>query len=119
MLKIKLAISCMWVSVIFECAFVSIENTKARPDVSTPKARLIPSEKFYFNSFVDCNMAEAWIGDTFRIFPGKYGEDPLWGYARDLKYADGRDAHEAFTRQHEDFKEPKMPANAAPGTPGL
>lgn len=84
-----------------------------------PKATLVPSEKIYFNSFVDCNMAEAWIGDTFRIFPGKYGEDPLWGYARDLKYADGRDAHEAFNRKHEDFKEPSMPANTAPGTPGL
>ena len=43
-------------------------------NTATPKAVLIPSEKFYFNSFVDCNMAEAWIGDTFRIFPGKYGE---------------------------------------------
>ena len=41
-------------------------------------------------------MAEAWIGDTFRIFPGKYGEDPLWGNARDLKFADGKNADEAF-----------------------
>jgi len=43
-----------------------------------PKAVITPSTKFSFNSFVDCNMAEAWVGDTFRIFPGKYGEDPLW-----------------------------------------
>jgi hypothetical protein len=84
-----------------------------------PKATLAPAEKIYFNSFVDCNMAEAWIGDTFRIFPGKYGEDPLWGYARDLKFADGRDAHDAFTKKHEDFKEPSMPANAVPGIAGL
>jgi hypothetical protein len=84
-----------------------------------PKAVLVPAGKVYFNSFVDCNMAEAWVGDTFRIFPGKYGEDPLWGYARDLKFADGRDANEAFARKHEDFKEPVMPPNAAPGTPGL
>ena len=55
-----------------------------------PKAVLIPSKKFVFNSFVDCNMAEVWVGDTLRIFPGKYGEDPLWGNARDLKYADGK-----------------------------
>ena len=48
---------------------------------SMPKALLVATPKFHFNSFVDCNMAEAWIGDTFRIFPGKYGEDPLWGYA--------------------------------------
>lgn len=43
-----------------------------------PKFKLLPADKIKFNSFVDCNMAEAWIGDTFRIFPGKYGEDPLW-----------------------------------------
>lgn len=84
-----------------------------------PKAVLIPADKIYFNSFVDCNMAEAWIGDTFRIFPGKYGEDPLWGDARDLKFADGRHAEEAFSRKHADFREPKMPANAPAGTPGL
>jgi hypothetical protein len=42
-----------------------------------PKATLISTTKFYFNSFVDCNMAEAWVGDTLRIFPGKYGEDPF------------------------------------------
>ncbi|MEO6636833.1 MAG: hypothetical protein ABIN25_01065, partial [Ginsengibacter sp.] len=50
---------------------------------------LTPSEKFNFNSFVDCNMATVWVGDTFRIFPGKYGEDPLWGDAHELKYASG------------------------------
>lgn len=55
-----------------------------------PKAVMIPVNKLYFNSFVDCNMAEAWTGDTFRIFPGKYGEDPLWEDARGLKFADGR-----------------------------
>ena len=84
-----------------------------------PKAVLIPSEKFYFNSFVDCNMAEAWIGDTFRIFPGKYGEDPLWGNARDLKFADGKNADEAFSSGTSAFTEPQMPVNAMPGTKGL
>lgn len=83
------------------------------------KATLVTAEKIYFNSFVDCNMAEAWIGDTFRIFPGKYGEDPLWGYAKDLKYADGKNSIDAFTKKHEDFKEPLMPANAAPAAKGL
>ena len=69
----------------------SFKDIKSHDDFkATPRAILIPSEKFYFNSFVDCNMAEAWIGDTFRIFPGKYGEDPLWGNARDLKFADGK-----------------------------
>lgn len=86
---------------------------------SNPRAELIPAERIDFNSFVDCNMAEAWVGDTFRIFPGKYGEDPLWGYARDLKFADGRNSIEAFTRKHDEFTSPKMPANTPPGTPGL
>lgn len=85
----------------------------------SPKFKLIPSDTFYFNSFVDCNMAEAWIGDTFRIFPGKYGEDPLWGDARDLKFADGTNADEAFLSGPEEFTEPQLPLNAAINTPGL
>lgn len=46
---------------------------------TTPKPtfKLIPAPKVVFNSFVDCNMAEVWVEDTFRIFPGKYGEDSL------------------------------------------
>lgn len=84
-----------------------------------PKAILHASEKFYFNSFVDCNMAEAWIGDTFRIFPGKYGEDPLWGNARDLKYADGKNADETFLNKPAAFTEPVMPPNVKPGQQGL
>lgn len=85
----------------------------------TPSFKLKPAPRVLFNSFVDCNMAEAWVGDTFRIFPGKYGEDPLWGNARDLKFADGRHAEEAFGRQARDFTEPVMPKNAPVGTPGL
>lgn len=84
-----------------------------------PAFKLIPTEKFVFNSFVDCNMAEAWIGDTLRIFPGKYGEDPVWGDSRDLKYADGLHADEVFLTPHEKFKEPLMPANAPVGEDGL
>ncbi len=84
-----------------------------------PKFKLVAADTIYFNSFVDCNMAEAWMGDTFRIFPGKYGEDPLWGDAEDLKYADGRHADEAFTNPKEAFFNPKMPLNAPVGTPGL
>lgn len=84
-----------------------------------PKFKLISADTFYFNSFVDCNMAEAWIGDTFRIFPGKYGEDPLWGDARDLKFADGNNADEAFLSGPAEFTEPRMPSNAQPGNPGL
>jgi hypothetical protein len=84
-----------------------------------PAFRLIPSDTFFFNSFVDCNMAEAWIDDTFRIFPGKYGEDPLWGNARDLKYASGKNADEAFLSRPDDFREPRMPVNAPIGKSGL
>lgn len=84
-----------------------------------PKFKLIPAEKITFNSFVDCNMAEVWVGDTFRIFPGKYGEDPLWGDAKDLKYADGKNADEAFKSKPENFHQPAMPANASTGQTGL
>jgi hypothetical protein len=43
----------------------------------------------------------------------------LWGNARDLKFADGRNADEAFHRKADEFQEPIMPKNAAVGTPGL
>jgi hypothetical protein len=83
------------------------------------KATLIPSPKFHFKSFVDCNMAAAWIGDTFRIFSGKYGEDPVWGYSHELKYASGTNADEVFSTPYEKFTEPVMPPNVAPGNDGL
>jgi hypothetical protein len=85
----------------------------------TPTFRLEPTERFVFNSFMDCNMAEAWIGDRFRIFPGKYGEDPVWGPANALKYADGADPDEVFLTPRDAFTAPSMPPNAAPGEPGL
>ncbi len=84
-----------------------------------PRVVLLRADKFYFNSFVDCNMAEAWIGDTFRIFPGKYGEDPLWGYSHELKFASGRNADEVFLSKASDFTEPVMPPNVPPGIDGL
>jgi hypothetical protein len=86
---------------------------------SIPKFRLIPTDTFHFNNFVDCNMAEAWIGDTLRIFPGKYGEDPVWGYARDLKFASGPDADAVFSTAAEAYIAPKLPKNAPLGSPGL
>jgi hypothetical protein len=101
--------------------FVMVPGTKNVPLLHNqhPRYRLIPAEKIYFNSFVDCNMAEAWIGDTFRIFPGKYGEDPLWGNARDLKFANGTNADVAFNSKPGEFFEPLMPPNTPPGKPGL
>lgn len=100
------------------CSSPSERKAESTPFVK-PKVKLIPTEKFLFNSFVDCNMAEAWVGDTFRIFPGKYGEDPVWGYSHELKFADGHNADEAFHRKMSEFTEPKMPPNAPVGTPGL
>jgi hypothetical protein len=64
-------------------------------------------------------MAEVWVGDTFRIFPGKYGEDPLWGYSNELKYASGKNAEEVFNKKYEEFKEPSMPLNVKPNEEGL
>jgi hypothetical protein len=86
---------------------------------TVPSFELIEGEKFYFNSFVDCNMAEAWIGDTFRIFPGKYGEDPVWGYSNELEFADGRNADETFLREMDEFTDPVMPPNVPIGQEGL
>ncbi|MBC6493015.1 hypothetical protein ACFSQD_00675 [Flavihumibacter stibioxidans] len=81
--------------------------------------RLIDTDTFHFNNFVDCNMAEAWIGDTFRIFPGKYGEDPVWGAAHDLKFASGRHADETFSQPAAAYTAPLLPQNAAVGQAGL
>ena len=100
------------------CGQLSDKKEKKTAEFS-PKFKLIPSEKFYFNNFVDCNMAEAWISDTFRIFPGKYGEDTLWGDSRELKFASGKNADEAFKSPASAFTEPNMPKNAAINSPGL
>ena len=95
------------------------QKAKTGAAVNHPNAVLIPSEKFIFNSFVDCNMATAWVADTFRIFPGKYGEDPLWGEAHELKYASGKTVDEVFSKKPEEFHEPIMPSNAPAGKAGL
>jgi hypothetical protein len=96
-----------------------VTSTALHTGVEGITVRLEPVERVTFRSFVDCNMASAWVGDTFRIFPGKYGEDPVWGAADELKYADGATVAEAFARESEEFTRPSMPPNAAPGTPGL
>lgn len=114
MQKVKLVSILFCCAVILICSFSFYNSNEV-----IPTYKLIPSEKFYFKSFVDCNMAEAWIGDTFRIFPGKYGEDPVWGDAHDLKFADGKNADEAFLRNKNDFKNPVMPPNVLPTENGL
>ena len=57
--------------------------------------------------------------DTFRVFPGKYGEDPVWGYSNELEFASGKNADEVFLTPHDQFTDPIMPPNTPPGTPGL
>ncbi len=109
----KKSIVCLLSWVLF---FLSFACSTKKP---IPSFTITPAAPVYFKSFVDCNMAEAWIGDTFRIFPGKYGEDPLWGNARDLKYADGKNAAEAFNQKFEAFTEPVLPVNVLPGEEGL
>jgi hypothetical protein len=101
--------------------FVSCSaEKKIEPAPEAPKFKLIETERFVFNSFVDCNMAEVWIADTFRIFPGKYGEDPVWGgHSDELEYADGKNPDEVFLRKSDEFIDPVMPANAPPGKQGL
>lgn len=108
-------------AILFTCLLAACNDNKDNNEASAfnPQFKLIPSEKFYFNNFVDCNMAEAWVGDTFRIFPGKYGEDTLWGNARDLKFASGKNADEAFQSAASAFTEPAMPKNAPIGKEGL
>ncbi len=109
-------ISLCIVALAFYACSSQESNEKAN---SAPKFKLFPADKITFNSFVDCNMAEAWIGDTFRIFPGKYGEDPLWGDAKDLKFADGKNADEVFRKSKDGFYDPKMPPNVPVGQEGL
>nr|MCU0409180.1 hypothetical protein [Bacteroidales bacterium] len=105
---------------IFLAAFSFLLASCASQDKDfNPSFRLIPADRIEFNSFVDCNMAAAWIGDTFRIFPGKYGEDPLWGDAAHLMFADGMNADEAFRSDTSEFKAPMMPPNVPPGQDGL
>jgi len=103
-------------SIILLCIIISCTSSN---EGKNPTFKLISTEKFLFNSFVDCNMAEVWVGDTFRIFPGKYGEDTLWGYSDNLRFGNGANADEAFARKYEELIMPDMPENVKPGEKGL
>ncbi len=105
--------------ILFVLLFAFLNSCSEKKENFSPKFKLTPAEKIKFNSFVDCNMAEVWIQDTFRIFPGKYGEDPLWGYSENLKYASGKNADEVFRYKSENFKSPIMPKNVKPTENGL
>jgi len=85
-----------------------------------PSFKLIPAQKtIFFKGIVDCNMAEAWINDTFRIFSGKYGEDPVWGQADQLRFASGTNADSVFNTPWKNYKKPLIPTNAEPDKDGL
>lgn len=103
----------------FACKSGSTKEANLESSPVLPRFTLIPTDTFAFNNFVDCNMAEAWIGDTLRIFPGKYGEDPVWGYARDLKFASGPNADVVFSTSATDYIAPTLHKNAPIGQPGL
>lgn len=105
----------IFVMLVLAC-FISCKN---KEEVFNPSFKLTPSEKFLFKSFVDCNMAEAWIGDTLRIFAGKYGEDPVWGDSKELEFASGKNADEVFLTPAEEFIDPIMPPNVKPTEQGL
>jgi len=105
----------IFVMLVLAC-FISCKN---KEEVFNPSFKLTPSEKFLFKSFVDCNMAEAWIGDTLRIFAGKYGEDPVWGDSKELEFASGKNADEVFLTPAEQFIDPIMPPNVKPTEQGL
>ncbi len=81
--------------------------------------RLHNSERQVFGSWVDCNMSTAWVGDRFRIFPGKYGEDPVWGDGNELKIGEGATVSETFALPGEAFVHPKLPAVVKPEEEGL
>ena len=87
---------------------------------SAPSFKLIPAQNpIYFQGMVDCNMAEAWIKDTFRIFSGKCGEDPVWGQADQLRFASGTNADSVFNMNWRDYKKPVIPPNVKPQEEGL
>jgi len=105
--------------IVISVVVLFVLNNYKPSEQKAPAFKLISTEKFLFNSFVDCNMAEVWIADTFRIFPGKYGEDTLWGYSDNLRFGNGAHADEAFSRKYEELIMPAMPKNVKPGEDGL
>jgi hypothetical protein len=106
---------------LFSCQSKSTKEVSLVDSVNVeiPNYQLIPTDTFHFNNFVDCNMAEVWVGDTLRIFPGKYGEDPVWGFANDLKFASGSNADEVFSTPADQYIAPNLPKNGPTGQPGL
>ncbi|MBD1366625.1 hypothetical protein IDJ77_22630 [Mucilaginibacter sp. ZT4R22] len=109
---------CTMVCLIIVYSFY-YPRTDRRDTKNTPTVKLTPVKRFVFKSFVDCNMSEVWVGTRFTIFPGKYGEDPVWGPSNNLKYASGKTVDEVISTPESGFTEPKLPPNVEPGKPGL
>ena len=102
------------------CTLITIFISCKSGSPPFPSFRLIPAQKtICFKGNVDCNMAEAWIRDTFRIFSGKYGEDPVWGQADLLRFASGTNPDSVFNKEWKNYKKPVIPPDAKPGEDGL
>ena len=108
----------LFVFILGSCSSRVQQRVPARKN-ALPQAVLVKADSLVFRSFVDCNMATVWVKDTFRIFPGKYGEDPLWGDANELKFASGTHPEQVFLTPSEKFHTPQMPSNVPPGQYGL
>jgi hypothetical protein len=93
--------------------------TEIETGVDSIVVRLHPTERQIFGSWVDCNMSTAWVGDRFRIFPGKYGEDPVWGDGNELKFGEGSTVAETFALPKEAFIHPSLPQVVKPTEDGL
>jgi hypothetical protein len=91
--------------------FLIFSSCRPQPP-ARPSFRLTPAQKtIIFQGMVDCNMAEAWIKDTFRIFSGKQGEDPVWGYSDQLRFSSGSNADSVFATNWKDYEKPVIPSN--------
>jgi len=102
---------------LFAYFLLSCLNGIAQP---RPSVVVKPAEKvIVFEGYVDCNMAEAWIKDTFRIFSGKYGKDPVWGDADLLRYASGTNPEQVFSTPWVKFEKPILPLSVDPHMDGL
>ena len=104
-------------NLLFAYFLLSCLNGIAQP---RPSVVVKPAEKvIVFEGYVDCNMAEVWIKDTFRIFSGKYGKDPVWGDADLLRYASGTNPEQVFSTPWVNFEKPVLPLSVDPHLNGL
>src|SRR5680860_1580329 len=63
-MKAKIPFRFLFVLLLFigvEACKGTVQVDRSQKSMGMPKAKLTPSEKFVFNSFVDCNMATVWV----------------------------------------------------------